>query len=142
MKYLKFYALLGIVFISGELFSQSIRPKDLIGKWTSTTDSTISQKLQIWHFKNESLLIKTDSMKYFSPNIFSYKIYLSHDTTILKTHLNFKSGGNVDIFYSMNKISEDQFNLIIIKIEETRYNGVRETKKGHPSIIWVLKKIK
>ena len=79
-------------------------------------------------------------MKYFNAKIFSYKIYLSHDTTILKTHINFKSGGNVDIFYSMNKISEDQFNLKVLEIKERRFNGRTETKKGN-NFIFFLKRM-
>jgi hypothetical protein len=141
MKQSNFYILSIIFLSSGELFSQSIKPKDLIGQWTFSTDTTISQTIQKWYFKNDSILIRSDSVIQYTPRTLSYRIFSSDNTTILKTRLNKINGRSAEIFYSMRKISDDQFNLIVIKIEETRYDGVRETKKGHPSEIWVLKKI-
>jgi hypothetical protein len=68
MKQLKYYFMIGFLLHSGVILSQSIRANDLIGKWTQHTDTTISKTRQNWDFKNDSLLIITDSSNpYYSP---------------------------------------------------------------------------
>ena len=113
---------------------------DLIGKWTFSTDTTISPTIQKWDFKNDTLLIITDSTNPYIHQIQSYVIYKSNDTTILKMHRFFKSGSSFYIFYSINKISFDQYNLKMLKSVDNRFRGEWETEKGHPWI-FILKRI-
>jgi hypothetical protein len=134
MKQHKFYFLIGFFCFSGELFSQSIKPKDLIGKWTMSTDTAISLTVLTLDFKNDSLIIMTDTARPKYPKILSFTIYSSNDTTILKTRQYYKSGGSVIIYYSISKISFNEYNLRILKSELKRFYGKLEMEKGHPWI--------
>ena len=136
---LKCFILFVILILSDNAFCQFLKPADLIGKWTFSTDTAISPTIQKWDFKNDTLLIITDSANPYTHLILSYVIYQSKDTTILKTHRYFKSGSSIYFFYSTNKITFDKYNLKILRSEDDRFAGEWETEKGHPWI-FILKR--
>jgi hypothetical protein len=108
MKSIKFSVLLIFLIFSGKLFSQTIKPSDLIGlwKWETGTNHTI------YNFKSDTIYLQNSNYRY---NKWPYKFYsIKNEYFVLTEPMS--NGSAPQVIYKVQKYRQGILRLRLFKL--------------------------
>ncbi len=102
MKIASFFVFIVLLTLSNNAFTQSLGPKDLVGKWQNTD----GKDTRIWDFKNDSVVT-------FDNGEYHYRLASSNFDEILIMN---DSKNDSAAVWEIKKINDTLINLIISKV--------------------------
>ncbi len=113
MKIACFFALAVLFILPNSAFTQSLSPKDLVGKWQNTD----GKDTRIWDFKNDSVVT-------FDNGEFHFRLNSSnHNEVLIMKYLDHDSAA----VWKIKKINEDLVYLIISSVTAIDPNSKKYT---------------